>query len=153
MHNELQRPVRFGAGGQMMVEDTRDIDLEGESVGAAIPVVLTTDGLAPTANNQVALADNSAMAIHAFVACINPATGDASTWLILAGAKRGAGAGTAAMIAGAAPAVIAQDVGLAATVVAITADAVNGCIAITCTGIVGATLTWAASITTSEAVA
>lgn len=85
---------------------------------------LTTDGTAPTAANQVALANNSALVVRADVLAYNPATGDSRAWTLQALVKRGANAAATSLVGAVATLFGANDAGAAgwtATVVASTA--------------------------------
>lgn len=121
----------------------------------ATPSVLTTDKLAVTdALTQVILANNQAMTVSGTVICRQSVAGSdkASGWTFTAVIRRGATAASTALVAAVTPILVAQDVSLATTVVAVTADTTNGGLAVTVTGIAATNLRWVATINTSEVI-
>ena len=124
-------------------------------------VLLTTVGGSATFNTQVTLpaiwaANNSipyngaAYVFHGQLIALNNASGDASAWDFKGVIKQGATAGTTALVAPVTANLIAQDAGMAATVVAIGVDTVNGALQITVTGLAATTINWMCDIQTSE---
>lgn len=118
----------------------------------ATPTVLTSAGNAPSATNQLILANNQAMTVTGTVICRQSVAGSdkASGWTFTAVIRRGANAASTALVAAVTPVLVAQDLSLATTVLAITADTTNGGLAVTVTGIAATNLRWVATIETSE---
>jgi hypothetical protein len=100
--------------------------------------------------NQVILPNNSAYTFQG--TCIANVTGGGTTsgWKFEGVIKRGANAASTTLVAAVIPTVIAQDVGAAAWVLAITADTTNGGIAVTVTGAAATTIRWVCKIETTE---
>lgn len=118
----------------------------------ATATVLTSTGGAPTATNQLILANNQAMVVTGTVICRQSVAGSdkASGWTFTAVIRRGANAASTALVAAVTPVLVAQDLSLATTVLAITADTTNGGLAVTVTGIAATNLRWVATLETSE---
>lgn len=118
----------------------------------ATATVLTSDTAAASNSNQVILPNNSAYAVTGTVICRQSVAGSdkASGWTFTAVIRRGANAASTALVAAVTPILIAQDVSLSTTVLAVTADTTNGGLAVTVTGIAATNLRWVATIQTSE---
>ena len=118
----------------------------------ATATVLTTDNAAASSTNQVILANNQAMTVTGTVICRQSVAGSdkASGWTFTAVIRRGANAASTALVAAVTPILVAQDLSLATTVLAITADTTNGGLAVTVTGIAATNIRWVATIQTSE---
>lgn len=115
---------------------------------------LGSDGSAGGATNQVILANNQAMVVTGSILCRQKVADSdkASGWTFSAVIRRGANAGTTALVAAVTPVLIAQDVSLATTAVSVTADTTNGGLSITVTGIAATNLRWIATVNSSEMV-
>lgn len=120
----------------------------------ATATVLTSNAGAASTTNQLILQNNQAMVVTGSVICRQSVTGSdkASGWTFSAVIRRGANAGTTALVAAVTPVLVAQDVSLAATVLAITADTTNGGLAVTVTGIAATNLRWVATLDTAEVI-
>jgi hypothetical protein len=124
--------------------------LLGRQTTDATPTVLTSDGAAAGTTNQVILNANSVYTFQGTCVATVTAGGSASGWKFEGVIKRGSLIGTTALIAAVTPILIAQDVGAASWVLAITADTTNGGITVTVTGAAATTIRWVAKIDTTE---
>jgi hypothetical protein len=124
--------------------------LLGRQTTNATATVLTSNTSAAATTNQVILPNNSAYTFQG--TCIANVTGGGTTsgWKFEGVIKRGANAASTALVAAVTPTVIAQDVGAATWVLAVTADTTNGGIAVTVTGAAATTIRWVAKIETTE---
>ena len=113
---------------------------------------LTSNAAAAGTTNQLILANNQAMTVTGTVLCRQSVAGSdkASGWTFTAVIRRGANAASTALVAAVTPVLVAQDLSLATTVLAITADTTNGGLAVTVTGIAATNLRWVATLQTSE---
>lgn len=113
---------------------------------------LTSNAAAAGTTNQLILANNQAMVVTGTVICRQSVAGSdkASGWTFTAVIRRGANAASTALVAAVTPILVAQDLSLATTVLAITADTTNGGLAVTVTGIAATNLRWVATLETSE---
>ena len=118
----------------------------------ATATALRSNTNAAGSTNQIILPNNSAYAITGTVICRQSVAGSdkASGWTFTAVIRRGANAASTALVAAVTPMLIAQDVSLATTVLAVTADTTNGGLAVTVTGIAATNLRWVATIQTAE---
>lgn len=123
----------------------------------ATPAVLTADGAAPGAANQVALPSNSAFACRILVVAKETSgAGAKAMWEFLALPRRNTSLSetfvsvTPGGGAAQAPAISAGNT--TGWTVAVTADAANGAMAITATGAAGAAIKWVARVLSVEAV-
>jgi len=126
----------------------------GVATTDATATKLGSDGGAGGATNQCILANNQAMVVTGSILCRQKVADSdkASGWTFSAVIRRGANAGTTALVAAVTPVLIAQDVSLATTAVSVTADTTNGGLSITVTGIAATNLRWVATVNSSEAV-
>lgn len=76
--------------------------------------------------------------------------GNTKGWTIEGVIKRGASAGTTALVGTATVTSSYADAGASTWSVAVTADTTNGCLAVTVTGQASTTIRWVASIETTE---
>jgi hypothetical protein len=116
----------------------------------ATATVLASNTSAATTTNQVILPNNSAYTFQGTCVANVTGGGDSSGWKFEGVIKRGANAASTALVAAVTPLVIAQDVGAATWVLAITADTTNGGIAVTVTGAAATTIRWVVKIETTE---
>ena len=118
----------------------------------ATATALRSNTNAAGSTNQIILPNNSAYAVTGTVICRQSVAGSdkASGWTFTAVIRRGANAASTALVAAVTPILIAQDVSLATTVLAVTADTTNGGLAVTVTGIAATNLRWVATIQTAE---
>jgi hypothetical protein len=119
----------------------------------ATATVLTSNAAAAGITNQLILANNQAMVVTGSIICRQSVAGSdkASGWTFTAVIRRGANAASTALVAAVTPILVAQDVSLATTVVAVTADTTNGGLAVTVTGIAATNLRWVATVQSTEA--
>lgn len=116
----------------------------------ATATVLTSNSNVASTNNQVILPNNSAYSFFGEVIAGVTAAGNTARWTINGAIKRGAGAGTTAMVGTPTVTMTHNDAGAAAWTVAVTADTTNGGIAVTVTGAASTTIRWVAKIQTTE---
>lgn len=111
------------------------------ATASAVPTEALCSGVAAS---RYVLKDNSTVHMRLHAIAFNIATGDSASYYTLFMIKRGAGAATTAFV-GLAPLWITLDcdAGLAAASIACTADAVNGALVITVTGIAATNIQWA----------
>ena len=116
------------------------------------PVVLTSDGLAPGSTNQLILPNNS---VYVFTGTIiarqQAASGNNfAAWEIKGGIMRAANA--ASTVLGSFNInTLSKTAGATAWTIALSADTVNGGLAVTVTGAAATNIRWVATVTTSEA--
>lgn len=116
----------------------------------ATATVLTSDSNAAAVTNQVTLPNNSAYSFSGEVIAGVTGAGDSARWTINGAIKRGATAGTTAMIGTPTVTMTHFNVGAATWVVAVTANTTLGCITVTVTGAAATTIRWVAKIETTE---
>lgn len=136
---------RFGTDGDAQI----GMHVLRAATTNATPVQLSSNGVAASPTTSIALADNSMHAVYGRVVARRGADGVSSDWDIKATIKRGVGVGTTALIGTATVTLLQQDGAASAWVVAVTADATNGGLAITVTGDL-TSIHWGASINTME---
>jgi len=126
----------------------------GAATTDATATKLNSDAGTAGATNQVILANNQAMVVTGSILCRQKVADSdkASGWTFSAVIRRGANAGTTALVAAVTPVLVAQDVSLATTAVSVTADTTNGGLSITVTGIAATNLRWIATVNSSEMV-
>jgi len=122
----------------------------GRQTTDATATRLTSNTSAAATTNQVILPNNSAYTFQGTCIAARTAAGDTSSWKFEGAIKRGANAASTTLVAAVTPTVIAQDVGAATWVLAVTADTTNGGIAVTVTGQAATTIRWVAKIETTE---
>ena len=116
----------------------------------ATATVLTSNLSAAAATNQVTLPNNSAYYFRGSVIAGVTGAGNSKSWTFEGAIKRGASAGTTAIVGTVIINTIAQDAGASAWSIAITANTTLGCIAVTVTGAAATTIRWVAKIETTE---
>ena len=124
--------------------------LLGRQTTDATATVLCSDSSAAATTNQVILPNNAAYSFSGEVIAGVTAAGDTARWTIDGAIKRGAGAGTTAMVGTPTVTMTHFDAGAATWVVAVTADTTNGGIAVTVTGALATTIRWVCRINTVE---
>jgi hypothetical protein len=139
----------FPIGGQSGVQQLATL-LLGRQTTDATATRLTSNSSAASTTNQVILPNNSAYTFQGTCVANVTGGGDSSGWKFEGVIKRGANAASTALVAAVTPLVIAQDVGAATWVLAITADTTNGGIAVTVTGAAATTIRWVVKIETTE---
>lgn len=117
---------------------------------SATPTRLTADGAAAGAANTLNLTDNSSLYIKGQVVARNTTTGDTKVWTFEGAIKRGTGAAATALVAAITPTAGAADAGASTWALAIAADATNGGLAVTATGVAATTIRWVCRIDTTE---
>jgi hypothetical protein len=116
----------------------------------ATPTALTSNTSAAGTTNQVILPNNSAYYFKIEVIAGKTGAGDTKAWELKGAIKRGANAGTTAIVGTVTNTVIATDAGAATWTLTATADTTNGGITVTATGQAATTIRWVARCTTSE---
>jgi hypothetical protein len=120
----------------------------------ATATILSSDGNTANYTNQCVLQNNNAMAFTVEVVARNTVTGMAGRWEAKGLIKRGANASATALVG--TPTVTLTNADNEAWIVAgaitITADTINGSLAIKATGAASTTIDWAAKILTTEVV-
>jgi len=106
------------------------------------PTVLTTNDSGGSATNQKTLLDNSTVAFHGKITGRHASSGDCACWEFSGSIKRGAGAGTTAMLSAVTPVSIGADSGASSWLVGVSADTTNGCLRIEVTGETGKSIRW-----------
>lgn len=117
---------------------------------SATPAVLTSNTLSASTTNTAVLSNNSAFMFTGTVIAAVTGAGDTSSWTFSGAIKRGASAGTTALVAAVTPILVAQNVGAAAWAVAVTADTSIGSLAVTVTGAAGITIRWVCTLQMTE---
>ena len=111
---------------------------------------LTADGAAAGTTNQVVLPNTSTF--HFTVRIVARSTADDAAYLITGLIKRGASAGTTALVGTPTVTVVAESGGASAWDVAAVADTSNGCLRIDVTGAASTSIKWVADVETVEVV-
>jgi len=107
---------------------------------AAIAATLTADRNAASANNVLALPNNTSMTVFGHAVARDTSTNDTAGWSFTAVIRRGANAAATALVAAATVTVIAADAGAVSWVLAVTADTTLGALKITIRGEAGKTI-------------
>lgn len=116
----------------------------------ATPRRLAADGTNSSSQYQITLPNNGANAFSGSVVA-RSSTGDlVSAWEFKGAIKRGASAGTTALVGTPTVTLLGQDAGASAWAFAITADTTTGCIAFTATGAAATSIQWVAEVSTAE---
>ena len=110
----------------------------------------TSNNASGSATNQRSLRNNSAVMFEGKVAVRENATGDMKAWQFKGAIKRGANAGSTAIVGSPSVDVIAEDAGASTWGIALSADTTNGALAVDVTGEAGKTLRWAVVIHSVE---
>lgn len=113
------------------------------------PLVLRTDALVSSTNNQLILANNSAVFFRGTVIANVTGAGDTKSWTFDGQIKRGANA-AATTLTGSTVASPYGDAGASGWLVALSADTTNGGLAVTVTGQAATTIRWVCRIETTE---
>lgn len=108
----------------------------------ATPTVANANSSGTSASNQLTLPNASVYGVTALVAARHASSGDCAVWEVKVAAKRGASAGTTAIIGTPSVTPIGVDAGASTWVVAVTADTSIGCIRFTVTGEAAKTVEW-----------
>ena len=138
-------PIAPGAGRTQSA-----LLLLGRQTTDATATVLTSNTFAASTTNQVILPNNSAYSFSVEVIAGRTGGGDTARWTINGAIKRGAGAGTTAMVGTPTVTMTHNDAGAAAWVVNVTADTTNGGISVTVTGAASTTIRWVTKLNTTE---
>ena len=124
--------------------------LLGRETTDATATVLTSDTNAASTTNQVILPNNSAYSFSGEVIAGVTGAGNTARWTINGAIKRGAGAGTTAMVGTPTVTMTHNDAGASGWIVNVTADTTNGGIKVQVTGAASTTIRWVAKINTTE---
>jgi hypothetical protein len=122
----------------------------GSQTSDATPTILASEGASPSATNQVALPNNSAYSFTGEVIAGVTGAGNTARWEIKGAIKRGAGAGTTAMVGTPTVTMTHNDAGASGWAVAVTANSSLGCIRVQVTGAASTTIRWVCKINTTE---
>jgi hypothetical protein len=112
--------------------------------------VLTSDTSAAGTTNQVILPNNAAYSFSGEVIAGVTGAGNTARWEIKGAIKRGAGAGTTAMVGTPTVTMTHNDAGASGWIVNVTADTTNGGIKVEVTGAASTTIRWVCKINTTE---
>jgi len=141
-------PCHWPVEHKLGVSQARHLMVGGITTDAT-NTVLTSSGTA-SATNQLVLPNNSAFVVTGRVIANVTGGGNTSGWEFKAVIKRGANAGTTALVAAVTPTLIAQDAGASTWAVAVTADTSNGCLAVAVTGQAETTIRWVCLLESTE---
>jgi hypothetical protein len=122
----------------------------GKQTTDATATALTCDGSAASTTNQVILPNNSAYFFRGEVVSGVTGGGDTKGWTIEGVIKRGANAGSTALVGTPTVTSMYADVGAATWTIAVTADTTNGGIRVTFTGQAATTIRTVCQIRTTE---
>jgi hypothetical protein len=122
----------------------------GKATADATPTVLTSNNAAAATTNQLTLQNISSITFTAIVTATTTSGGNCSSWELKGMIQRGANAASTTLVAAVVPTLIAQKVGAATWAVAVTADTINGCLAVTVTGQAATGIRWNCSIFATE---
>ena len=114
------------------------------------PTQLSSDGAEPNNSNSAVMPSNSAYYCRLRVLARNTATNESKSWSGTALIKRGANAASTTLI-GSSLTSDFGDAAMSACTVTLSADTTRGALAVTVTGLVGATVRWVAQLETVEA--
>ena len=112
------------------------------STSDATPTVANANSSSTSASNQLVLPNESVYGVAVLVTARHNSSGDCAVWEVKVAAKRGASAGTTAIIGTPSVTPIGVDAGASAWAVAVTADTTIGCIRFTVTGEAAKTIEW-----------
>lgn len=116
----------------------------------ATATVLASTNTAASTGNQVIMPNNSAYLFKCTVIAGVTGAGNTSSWKLEGAIKRGANAGSTAIVGTVTTTLLAQDVGAATWAVTATADTTNGGLKITVTGQAATTIRWVCKVETTE---
>lgn len=122
----------------------------GRQTTDATATVLCSDANAAGTGNQVILPNNSAYYFKVEIIAGVTGGGNTSGWELKGVIKRGANAGTTAIVGSVTSTLVAQDAGASTWTVAAAADTSNGGLKITVTGQASTTIRWVARVVTTE---
>jgi hypothetical protein len=122
----------------------------GRQTTSVTATVLASDNSTPGTTNQVILPNNSAYSFSGEVIAGVTGAGNTARWTIAGAIKRGASAGTTAMVGTPTVTMTHNDAGASAWTVAVTADTTNGGIKVEVTGAASTTIRWVCKIETTE---
>ena len=116
----------------------------------ATPTTLVSSVSAPGTTNQLVLPNNSAYFVRG--SCIATVTGGGNTkaWSFEVAIKRGAGAGTTAIVGAAIKNVVAADAGAATWDITISANTISGSLSVSATGQAATTIRWTCRLDSTE---
>jgi hypothetical protein len=138
-------PITLAAG----VAQT-SILVVGKQTTDATATVLVSNQSAVGSGNQLVLPNNSAYFVRGSVIANVTAGGDTKGWTFEAVIKRGANAGSTALVSAVVPMVTAADAGAAAWTIAVSADTTNGCLQVQVTGAAATTIRWVCKLESTE---
>jgi hypothetical protein len=123
--------------------------LSRETTDATVTTLASSVGAAGT-SNQMTLPDNAAYYVRG--SCIANVTGGGNTkaWSFEAAIKRGAGAGTTAIVGAVIKNIVAADAGAATWDITLSADTTNGAFRVQVTGQAATTIRWTCRLDSTE---
>jgi len=123
----------------------------GIQTTTATTTVLTSDTNSAGTTNQIILPNNSAYYVVGTIIAGVTGGGNTSAWNFVGAIKRGANAGSTAIVGtGITATLVSQDAGASGWAVSITADTTNGGLAVTVTGQASTTIRWVCKVETTE---
>ena len=136
-------------GIQNGLSQTGILILARETTDATVTTLASTSGGAG-GGNQMTLPDNSAYYVRG--SCIANVTGGGNTkaWSFEAAIKRGAGAGTTAIVGAVIKNIVAADAGAATWDITLSADTTNGAFRVQVTGQAATTIRWVCRLDSTE---
>lgn len=117
----------------------------------ATQTTLTAGAGAASTTNQLNLPNNSAFFVTGTIVG-RSSTGNASSWEFKCLIKRGASAGTTALVGPATVSMVSQDASASAWAVSVTADTTNGTLSLKVTGEAATIIRWSAVVKSNEVV-
>lgn len=139
--------IAYGSYSHTSTGDSQKLSLlmQAKTTNATATVV-TSDGSAAAATNQLTLQNNSSMVVTGQLVVRQTSTGDTATWTFAAAIKRGANAAATQMIAACTPVSVAASAGAAAWVFTVDANTTLGCLRLNITGEAAKNLAWVANV-------
>jgi hypothetical protein len=138
-------PITLAAG----VAQTSILVVGKQTTDATATVLVSNQSVAGS-GNQLVLPNNSAYFVRGSVIANVTAGGDTKGWTFEAVIKRGANAGSTALVSAVVPMVTAADAGAAAWTIAVSADTTNGCLQVQVTGAAATTIRWVCKLESTE---
>lgn len=138
--------VLFGAtAGALGRRQGELLSLAAETSDATAKAMASDASLSPGSANQLKLSDNASAVYRLSIVARQGSNGDTKAWTVVAAVKRGASAGTTAIVGTPTVTVEAADAGAAAWSVAVGTDTSVGALRITVTGEATKTIHWSAT--------
>lgn len=122
------------------------------STASSTPAVLNSTGTTGSATNQLVLPNSGAFGVRGRVVARQNSTGDCAYWRFECLVSRGANAAATLLVGSAAVTAISSTAGATAWVVNVTADTVNGGVAVGVIGEAGKSIKWVCDLESVEVV-